>query len=330
MSSKRMSTPVDRLNLMRLFVHIAEVRSLSGAGRLLGLSQPSTSRQLKQLETTLGVELFQRSTHELVLTEAGKQFLPTAMEMLAVWEGAVENARAGRDKFRGNIRVAVPVAIGQTVLAEIAVRFLAEHRGITLDWHIIDEPGDLAAGGYDLWIRAGPIRDESLIVHQLRRSHRTIVGNAAEKAVQHPTELNRRPAVQLVTYMALQIPLETDDGRATTLTLKPALATDNIYVALMGTRSGIGYGILPYWLVQEDLEAGTLVELCPGWRPPSISLYIAYPQTRFRTARVKLFIEYLRRELLGLESNAAFRTGTSSLSDRPKQTRRAKASAGST
>ena len=325
-----MSTPVDRLNLMRLFVHIAEVRSLSGAGRLLGLSQPSTSRQLKQLETTLGVELFQRSTHELVLTEAGKQFLPTAMEMLAVWEGAVENARAGRDKFRGNIRVAVPVAIGQTVLAEIAVRFLAEHRGITLDWHIIDEPGDLAAGGYDLWIRAGPIRDESLIVHQLRRSHRTIVGNAAEKAVQHPTELNRRPAVQLVTYMALQIPLETDDGRATTLTLKPALATDNIYVALMGTRSGIGYGILPYWLVQEDLEAGTLVELCPGWRPPSISLYIAYPQTRFRTARVKLFIEYLRRELLGLESNAAFRTGTSSLSDRPKQTRRAKASAGST
>ncbi|WP_080583527.1 LysR family transcriptional regulator [Bradyrhizobium elkanii] len=319
-----MSTPVDRLSLMRLFVHIAEVGSLSAAGRLLGLSQPSTSRQLKQLETTLGVELFQRSTHELALTEAGKQFLPTAMEMLAVWDGAVENARAGRDKIRGNIRVAVPVAIGQTILAEIAVRFLAEHRGITLDWRLIDEPGDLAAGGYDLWIRAGPIRDESLIVHELRRSHRNIVGNAAEKAVQHPTELNRRPAVQLVTYVALQIPLETDDGRATTLTLKPALATDNIYVALMGIRSGIGYGILPHWLVQEDLEAGTLVELCSGWHPPAISLHIAYPQSRFRTARVKLFIEYLRRELVGLDSNTIFRTGTSFQSDRSKQTRRTK------
>ncbi|MCC8971577.1 LysR family transcriptional regulator [Bradyrhizobium brasilense] len=324
-----MSTPVDRLNLMRLFVHIAEIRSLSGAGRLLGLSQPSTSRQLKQLETTLGVELFQRSTHELALTEAGKQFLPTAMEMLAVWDGAVENARAGRDKIRGNIRVAVPVAIGQTILAEIAMRFLAEHRGITLDWRLIDEPGDLAAGGYDLWIRAGPIRDESLIVHELRRSHRTIVGYTAEKAVQHPTELNRRPAVQLVTYMALQIPLETDDGRATTLTLKPALATDNIYVALMGIRSGIGYGILPHWLVQEDLEAGTLIELCPGWHPPAISLHIAYPQSRFRTARVKLFIEYLRRELVCLDSNAIFRTGTSSHSDWSKQTRATKSSGGS-
>jgi DNA-binding transcriptional LysR family regulator len=322
-----MSTPVDRLSLMRLFVHIAEVHSLSGAGRLLGLSQPSTSRQLKQLETTLGVQLFQRSTHELVLTEAGKQFLPTAMEMLAGWDTAVENAHAGRDKFRGKIRVAVPVAIGQTILAEIAMRFLAEHRGITVDWRLIDEPGDLAAGGYDLWIRAGPIRDESLIVHELRRSHRTIVGNAAEKSVQHPTELNRRPAVQLVTYMALQVPLETDDGRATTLTLKPALATDNIYVALMGIRSGIGYGILPHWLVQPDLEAGTLVELCPEWRPPAISLYIAYPQTRFRTARVKLFIEYLRRELLDLDSNALFRTAESP--HNRHQSRRAKTSRGS-
>jgi len=316
-----MSTPVDRLSLMRLFVRIAEVRSLSAAGRLLGLSQPSASRQLKQLETTLGVELFQRSTHELVLTEAGKQFLPTATEMLAVWDAATENARAGRDKFHGTIRVAVPVAIGQTILAEIAMDFLLKHPGITLDWRLIDEPGDLAAGGYDLWIRAGPIRDESLIVNELRRSDRTIVGNAAEKSVKHPTELNRRPAVQLATYMALQVPLETDDGRATTLTLKPALATDNIYVALMGIRSGVGYGILPKWLIQPDLAAGSLVELCPEWRPPSITLYIAYPQTRFRTARVKLFIECLRRELLDLDSNALRRTAERTASSRPARPR---------
>ena len=291
----QMSAQVDRLSLMRLFVHTADARSLSSAGRLLGLSQPSTSRQLKQLETILGVELFQRSTHELTLTEAGKQFLPTATEMLAVWDAATETARAGRDKFHGNIRVAVPVAIGQTILAEIAMRFMVEYPGITLDWSLIDEPGDLAARGFDLWIRAGPIRDESLIVHELGRVHRTIVGNMVEKPVQHPAELNRRLAVQLVTYMALHVPLETDDGRAATLSLKPALATDNFFVALMGIRSGIGYGILPKWLIQGDLEAGSLVELCPEWRPPAVSLYIAYPQARFRTTRVKLLIEYLRR-----------------------------------
>ena len=54
--------------------------------------------------------------------------------------------------------------------------------------------------------------------------------------------------------------------------------------------------MLPYWLINEDLKAGALIELCPDWRPPAITLYIAYPQARFRPARVKLFIEYLRAE----------------------------------
>jgi len=71
-----MSSKVDRIELMRLIVRIAETRSLSGAGRALGISQPSSSRQLKQLEVLLGVQLVQRSTHDLVLTDAGEQFLP--------------------------------------------------------------------------------------------------------------------------------------------------------------------------------------------------------------------------------------------------------------
>jgi DNA-binding transcriptional LysR family regulator len=317
-----MSTPVDRLSLMRLFVRIAEVRTLSAAGRLLGLSQPSTSRQLKQLEAMLGVELFKRSTHELVLTEAGSRFLPAAIEMLATWDAASEDARAGRDTLQGSIRVAVPAAVGQTSLAEIAVRFLLEHPGVTLDWRLIDDPGDLAAGGYDLWIRAGPIRDESLIVHDLRRTDRTIIGNAAQPRVQHPTELNRRNAVQLVTFMTSQIPLETDDGRTATLALKPSLATDNIYVALMGIRAGVGYGILPRWLVQPDLETGALVELCPDWHPPAITLRIAYQQARFRTARVRRFIDYLRRELLAMDPATLRRWAENTLPDPGTTSRR--------
>jgi DNA-binding transcriptional LysR family regulator len=322
-----MSTPVDRLNLMRLFVRVCEAGSLSAAGRLLGLSQPSTSRQLKQLETMLGVELFKRSTHELVLTESGKGFLPTAIEMLASWDAATEEARSGRDKFQGSIRIAVPVAIGQTILAEIAMRFLLEHPGVTLDWRLDDEPGDLAAGGYDLWIKAGPVHDDSLIVHDLRRSERMIVGNAAQSRVQHPAELNRRNAVQLVTFMAPQMPLETDDGRQAILTLKPVLATDNIYVALMGVRAGVGYGILPNWLVQADIETGSLVELCPDWHPPGVTLHVAYKQGRFRSARIKRFIEFLRRELSRVDSEALRRwAGTSQAGSNRAPRRRPKSS----
>ena len=154
-----MNSKVDRIELMRLFVRVAETRSLSGAARALGISQPSSSRQLKQLEALLGVELVQRSTHELALTDAGEQFLPMAIELLNLWDATTESARLRRDEYRGPIRVAVPVAIGQTILADMAACFLLDHPDIALDWRRIDDPGDLASGGYDVWVRAGPIRD---------------------------------------------------------------------------------------------------------------------------------------------------------------------------
>ena len=274
-----MSSKVDRIELVRLFVRIADTSSLSAAGRSLGLSQPSSSRQLKPLETMLGTQLVQRSTHDLVLTNAGEQFLPIAIELLNLWDGAAEAARLSRDEYRGPIRIAVPVAIGQTILA------------------------DLAAGGYDLWIRAGPIRDQTLIVHELRRTDRAIVGHASEARVAHPAELNSRDAVQLTTFMTRQIPLETKDGRNATLRLKPAFVTDNLYAALAAIKKGVGYGIMPYWAINDELKSGTLIELCAEWKPPAITLHVAYPQARFRPARVKIFIDYLRNQALRTDAS---------------------------
>jgi len=293
-----MGTNGDRFELMRLFVRIAEARSLSAAGRLLGLSQPSTSRQLKQLETMLGVQLVQRSSAEFVLTDAGVQFLSAATDILADWDAAAEAVRLRRDELRGPIRVAAPVATGQTILAEIAARFLRQQPAVSIDWRLIDEPGDLAAGGYDLWIRAGPIRDQSLIVRDLWRAERTIVAHAGHARVQHPIELEPYSAVQLVTYVSREIPLETTDRQTMTLLLRPSFTTDNIYAALVAVREGVGYGILPYWAVQADLDSGAIIELCPSWHPPAVTLSVAYLQARFRPARVKIFLEYLRSELL--------------------------------
>ncbi|MEL6211304.1 MAG: LysR family transcriptional regulator [Pseudomonadota bacterium] len=78
--------PVDRLEMTRLFLRIAEAGSLSAAGRSLGISQPSVSRQLRQLETLLGVQLVRRTTHDLTLTEAGRRFEEEGRALLASWE----------------------------------------------------------------------------------------------------------------------------------------------------------------------------------------------------------------------------------------------------
>ena len=291
------ATRGDRIELMRLFVQIAETRSLVAAGRILGRSQPSTSRQLKQLETVLGVQLVQRSSSEFVLTEAGEQFLAAATGLLADWDAAAEAARLTRDELRGQIRVAAPVSSGQTILASSAAKFLAEHPAVTMDWRLVDEPGDLAAGGYDIWIRGGPIRDESLIVRPLWRAERSIVARADHPSVGHPADLEQYNAVQLVTYVSREVHLVNDDRSTTTLRLRPVFITDNIFAALTAVKEGIGYAVLPHWVMRDELQSGAIVDLCPTWHPPEVILSVAYPQVRFRPARVKAFLEFLRTEL---------------------------------
>lgn len=289
-----MVSRADRFELMRLFVRIAETRSMSGAGRSLGLSQPSTSRLLKQLEEALGVHLVKRSTHALVLTDAGLNFLPLAIDMLRQWDEAADTTGQSREAHRGPIRVAAPVALGQTMLAEMAAKFLVDHPMISIDWRLVDDPGDLAAGGYDVWIRAGPIQDQALIVHELGRSPHLIVGHASQQPVDHPDELGGRDAVHLAHLTTRQIPLHAQDGRTALLRLKPVFTTDSLYAAFTAIRTGVGYGVLPHWLVSSELGKLSLAPLCREWSPPEIILSVAYPQARYRPERVKLFVDHLR------------------------------------
>jgi DNA-binding transcriptional LysR family regulator len=288
---------LDRFELMRLFVRIAETGSLSAAALSIGTSQPTASRQLRQLEALLGVQLVQRSTHELALTDAGNRFLEDSRAMLADWETSIDTLRNERQELSGLIRVAVPVALGQTVLATIASRFLVRHPAVTLDWRLTDQPGDLAAGGYDLWVRAGPMRQLGLVVRHLWRIDRTVVAAPSFQTVSSPKALEPLPSVVLFTFVPDEVPLTGPRNRKVSLRVRPAFNTDNIYAAIEAVREGVGYGILPFWAVQDDLDSGRLIELCPAWHPPFLMLSVAYPPSRYRPVRISAFVDYLRTEL---------------------------------
>ena len=287
---------------MRLFVAIADRGSLSAAARQLGLSQPSVSRQLKQLETLLEAQLVWRTSSEFALTDAGENFLVRARGMLEDWDAITDTMAAHNQDLHGPIRIAAPVASGQTVLAQIAIDFMLRHPGVTIDLHLTEDPGDLAAGNYDVWIKAGAIQDTSLIVRKLLHGDRAIVGRARQQPVAHPRELEHRNAVLLLNYVTRELPLANGQGQTFKLRMTVSFSTDNTFAALLAVKEGVGFGVLPLWLTERFLAAGILVDLCPGWHPPPVILSLAYPQSRFRPVRVKTFIDFVQAEFLRAET----------------------------
>src|SRR5260370_1099600 len=116
----------DRLAGLGVCVGAAESGSFSHAGRELGLSQPSVSRTIGELEARLGVTLLLRTTRRITVTDAGALFLDRAREILAEMEEA-EDAARGLDSLRGLIRLALPVVYGTREIIPLLPKFLAPH-----------------------------------------------------------------------------------------------------------------------------------------------------------------------------------------------------------
>src|SRR6201986_1082618 len=127
----------DRLQEFRVFVRAAESGSFSRAGRELGLSQPSVSRIIGELEARLGATLLLRSTRKITVTDAGSLFLDRAREILADVEDA-EDAARGLDSLRGTIRLALPVVYGTREIIPRLPNFLSLHPLLRVEMAVSD------------------------------------------------------------------------------------------------------------------------------------------------------------------------------------------------
>ena len=168
----------DRLQELAVFVRAAESGSFSRAARELGLSQPSVSRIIGELEARLGVTLLLRTTRRITVTDAGALFLDRAREILAEIEDA-EDAARGLDSLRGIIRLALPVVYGTREIIPRLPKFLAAHPLLRVEMAVSDERQDLVAEGADVAIRLGELGDSVFGARRLETLERMLVASPA-------------------------------------------------------------------------------------------------------------------------------------------------------
>ncbi|MEM6352641.1 MAG: LysR family transcriptional regulator [Cyanobacteria bacterium P01_D01_bin.14] len=290
-----MSKSLDRLTLLETFVRIADAGSISAAARDLGLSQPSVSRQLAELESRFKTQLMQRTTHTLSLTAAGAELLADARRLLDDWE-AIEDRYINADsEVRGRLKVIAPVALGQLHLIDIAIAFQQQYPNVSLSWQLEDHDIRFAEVGCDCWIKIGPVLDTSLAVTPLCEVERLAVAAPPLLKTQpsQVQDLEALPWLALEPFEGGRIPLTHADGQITTLLPDVRLATNNIFALRQATLAGLGISVLPRWFIQTELQKGSLVDILPSWRAPRLTIHIAYLSTRHQPIRLQRFIEQM-------------------------------------
>src|SRR5579872_3505819 len=111
--SNEWARTMDRFSSMSLFARVVETQSFSAAARESGLSQPTVSKQVAELEARLGARLLSRSTRRLAVTEIGAAFYERCKRILAELEEAEQAAAQMQDQPTGLLRIGMPVAFGR-------------------------------------------------------------------------------------------------------------------------------------------------------------------------------------------------------------------------
>lgn len=296
-------TGLEDLKQIRAFVQVAESGSISAASRVLGISQPTVSRQIQALERSLKVPLIQRDTHSMSLTEAGRVLLPDARRLLVTAERARQKLLAERNTLQGHLRIVSVVDIGQWIVSRTLASFQSLHPQITAELHLINRPLKFIEEGFDCGFLVGEPVDKSLVMRRVSALPRVLA--AAPSLLDRygtPTGvegLKELPWLGLVQpHFDLRSRLLVGSGdEAHEISMRPSLLLDTVTAQREAVLAGAGFTLLPLWLVGSDLANGRLVRLLPGLEMPSIDLYAGYAAGRHITGRLRAFLDFAQEEI---------------------------------
>ena len=139
--------------LYRSFLAVAGEGSLSAAARMLGMTQPSLGRHVRELEATLGVALFTRSPQGLTLTEVGAELAEHARGMAAASAALRRAASGSRQEVRGVVRITCSEVIGGEVLPAMLAGLRRQQPGIVIELSLSDATEDLLRKDADIAVR---------------------------------------------------------------------------------------------------------------------------------------------------------------------------------
>jgi len=288
---------MDQLVAMKLFTRVVETSSFSAVAREMNMGQPAVSKQISALEQKLGVKLLNRSSRQLVLTEAGTVYYERCHGILADVDEAEDVASSLTATPRGRLRVNMSVAFGRLHIAPFIPEFLERYDDISLDIMMNDQYSDLVADRIDLAIRIGELGDSSLMARKLGVSPMVIVGAPAyfEKHghPEHPEELKEH---NCLTYSFLNngnIWHFQKEGQDISIQVKGNCQSDNTDGIRDVMIAGTGLALVPAWLVRCELAHGELVTTLSHYLPWSSPIHAVYPESKYVPLKVRCFIDFL-------------------------------------
>ncbi len=299
---------VMELSVLQTFVDVVKQGSFAAVARERNIDPSSVSRAIAGLEEELGIRLFQRTTRQLSPTEAGIIYFQRIEPLVEEMQQAIQVTADMSGQPKGTLRVTASVSFGLKCIVPRLPEFRAMYPDLTVDLVLTDANVDLLAERIDLAIRLGLLADSTLIAQQLMQTRYVVCASPQYlKQWGHP-EFPK----DIEQHHCLLFPLagfrskwrfRDINQQESEVPVRGHTIISNAIALQQCAIAGMGLALLPNWLIEGDLQVGTLVNVFPNYDVTATEFHAAawlvYPSRAYVPLKVRVFIDFLKRFIPG-------------------------------
>jgi LysR family transcriptional regulator, glycine cleavage system transcriptional activator len=291
-------TSIPDIAVLQAFECAARHGNFTQAATELHLTQSAVSRQIRALELQLKVMLFERVRKRVVLSPAGKTLLPQVVSLLNQTEDMILRAMASSDG-KDTLTVATLPTFGNRWLMRRLPSFLKANPGTVVNVASRSEPFDLGSEDFDVVIHYGqPVWAHATCTYLcgeviLPVGHPSLLATCP---INEPSDLEAAPLLHLTTRPKLWSEWFHANGCADVAAYH-GHRFDQFSMVIEAALQGLGFGLLPRYLIEDEIAAGKLQVALDSPMSTANGYYIVTPEGKPGTTAARTFQEWLLRQV---------------------------------
>ncbi|ASP38335.1 LysR family transcriptional regulator [Bacterioplanes sanyensis] len=290
---------------MLVFGEVVRQGSFTAAAEALGHTKSAVSTYVSQLESHLAVQLLNRSTRKLTLTEAGQRVYQRSLQLTSAINDVLDDIDALLGEPQGRIAVTAPHAFEATLITPVIEQLCRTYPKLLPDMHYSDERLDILTHNLDMAISVGELADSRYRVIALGQLLPVLVaapsylaGNACNSAA----VLSQHRLIQLPWQQQASI---HHGQHSVAFHSDNMLKTNTVSSAIQYARHGLGIALLPARFVREELQRGELQPVLPLYSGEQRTVYAVHRYQTTMPLALQVMVKQLQQAFANSDSEPA-------------------------
>ncbi|WP_037431462.1 LysR family transcriptional regulator [Sinorhizobium fredii] len=291
---------MDQLTAMRVFLRVVETGNFTRASVSLNMPKATVTNLIQGLEAHLRTKLLNRSTRRVLVTPDGALYYERAARLLSDIDELDGSLSSAQSLPKGRLRVETASAFANLIIIPALPEFQAKYPDIQIDLGVSDRTIDYLAENVDCAIRGGTLTDQSLIARRITEMKFITCASRdfleRHPMPQHPSDLekNRHAVGYFLPKSGQQMRFQFRRGNEEIeIDSRYAVAANEATTYVAAARAGMGVIQAPFFMVRDDLRAGTMVPVLPDWQVDPMPVYLVYPPNRHLSSRLRVFADWV-------------------------------------